>query len=319
MLNIGTSMLLGLLLASAILGMVAAAVAAACTRYGGLATTIEYDLLILEMMWPFSSCVFLDKLAGGACQSPPASFLVRGLWPVRFSGEQSVCCALKSDSDSEFQASAILDLAPQLRHLFPDLSLRGSDTALWEAQWDTYGRCLGLSERLYFRRILELSRRFDFMRALSAQGIVASDHRTHKLSTVQKAANAAVGGFHVRIRCRQLWRGPILDAVHVCLDPDTFHVVDCSMECAERDIACCPKGVRLTMPFWGRENGVSGSRRNSSGSVVDGKGDGIGVNVGEGPGYWIGQVAVAIVLAGGVIFWAFSALGMRRDSEYLRI
>lgn len=283
----------------------------------------EYDSLVLSMMWPFSSCVFLDKLAGGACQSPPANFVVRGLWPVRASGDQPVCCGLDSDSDSDFKASSILDLAPQLRHLFPDLSLRGSDTDLWEAQWEAYGACTGLSCRSYFRRIVELSRRFDFMRAFSAQGIVASDHRVHKLSTVERAANAAVGGFQVRIRCKQSRLGPVLDAIHVCLDASSFHVVDCPSSCFEGDIACCPKGSRLTMPFWGRDSSGSGEGQNSSSvDSKDEKDDDDYLASGERVGYWIGQVTVALVLFGGIGFWVHSTIDRRRSpstSDYQRI
>lgn len=297
----------------------------ACADNGHVAGTYaEYDSLVLSMMWPFSSCVFLDKLAGGACQSPPANFVVRGLWPVKVIGEQPLCCGSKSEDGSDFKATAILDLAPQLRHLFPDLSFRDSDTDLWKAQWEAYGACTGLTCRAYFRRIVELSRRFDFMRAFSAQGIVASDHRIHKLSTVQRAANAAVGGSEVRIRCRQSWLGPVLDAIHVCLDATSFHVVDCPASCPDSDIACCPKGSRLTMPFWGRDNGSSGLSRNSSSSGhPNGKthpGDRPVPD--EGIGYWIGQVAVALVLFGGVAFWVYSTIDRRRapaSSEYQRI
>lgn len=288
-------------------------------------TNSEYDWLVLSMMWPFSSCVFLDNLAGSACQSPPANFLVRGLWPVKVNDDQPLCCGSASEVVSPFETSSILDLAPQLRHLFPDLTFRDSDTDLWRAQWEAYGVCTGLSCRSYFRRIVELSRRFDFMRAFSAQGIVASDHRVHKLSTVQRAANAAVGGSQVRIRCRQSWRGPVLDAVHVCLDTTSFHVVDCDTSCPEKnDIACCPRGSHLTIPFWGRDNGNGGLNRNlSSSKHPNGKEpQGSHVVSNDGAGYWIGQFAVAVVLFGGVVFWLHSTIDRRRTSasaEYQRL
>lgn len=298
----------------------------ACVDNGHHTGTLsEYDSLVLSMMWPFSSCVFLDNLAGSACQSPPANFLVRGLWPVKVIGEQPLCCGSKSEEGSQFETSTILDLAPQLRHLFPDLTFRESDTDLWRAQWEAYGACTGLSCRSYFRRIVELSRRFDFMRAFSAQGIVASDHRIHKLSSVQRAANAAVGGARVRIRCRQSWLGPVLDAVHICLDASSFHVVDCDTSCPEEnDIACCPKGSRLTMPFWGRDNSNAGLMRNSSSSSHPNEKRHPGKRVvpEEGIGYWIGQVAVAAVMVGGVAFWVYSTIDRRRtpvSAEYQRI
>jgi ribonuclease I len=294
-----------------------------CEANSTRAEQAGFDLLVLSMMWPFSSCVFLDKLAGDACESPPATFVVRGLRPTSLAGPQPLCCAPSQPSDlrADDALDQVKDIAPQLRRLFPDLSLRGSASDLWAAQWEKYGACTGLSCRAYFRRVLELARRFDFMRALSARGIVASDHRRHKMSAVQRAADAAVGGARVRVRCKQTWRGTVLDALHICLDTSGVRVVDCPASCAEGDVGCCESGSHVTLPFWSRDTGAAG--RNASGDGGRGQQhDGAGEHAAE---YWAGQATGIIVLVGGVAFWIFkqSTIDRRRTgtgiTDYQRI
>lgn len=267
-------------------------------------------MLVLAMQWPASTCVFLAEVAGDACRSPLAAFVVRGLWPTRFAGPQPKCCGL-----ARFSMAAIADLIPQLRHLWPDFTKGGSSTDLWASQWQRHGSCSGFSCRLYFRRVLELARRFDFLRALSAQGIVASDHRTHKLASVQRALNAAVGGSRVSVRCRKSWKGDVLDAVHVCLQAAGSSVISCPAECLKLEEDCC--GERLRIPFWSRDGGGGNlGKRNSSMPNEPGRGRGdnrgAGGAVPDPAGYWTGQVVGICALVGGAGFWIFKQATLDR-------
>lgn len=267
----------------------------------------DFDILVLAMQWPASACIVLDDAAGDACRSPPAAFVVRGLWPTRVVGVQPRCC-----HRGNFSVAAIADLTPQLRHLWPVLSRGASATELWESQWMKHGSCTGLSCRSYFRRVVELARRFDFLRALSAQGIVASDHRTHRLADVQSALDAAVGGSRVNVRCRKSWKGSVLDSIHVCLDSSGSIVGSCPTKCNKVEDDCC--GARLRIPFWSRDNGSGsfGRRNRSTSTGGHGENRNAGGAVPDPAGYWTGQVVGICVLVGGAGFWIFKQATLDR-------
>jgi ribonuclease I len=269
-------------------------------------TAPTVDMLVLALQWPFSVCTFLGREAGIACMSPPASFIVGGLWPSQESGHYPLCClaspyALGTRNNS-FALGRIVDLEPQLRRLWPDLSSRESATRLWKMQWDKHGTCSRFTVRGYFRKVLELARRFDFMRALSAEGIVASAQRRHTLSKVQRAVNYATGGSSVRLECRRTWQGTILTALHVCFDADGFRAVDCPFACKKRGDTCCHTGELIQIPYWSREsnippeNATSATGPDGASGETDARGNG---------NYLAGQIAGILVVVAGIGVWLF--------------
>lgn len=292
----------------------------------------NFDVLVLSLVWPFSSCIHLQNMAGDVCQSPPVGFVVRGLWPARNSSHQPSCCGAGRGSAyrSNFNPAEIIDLAPQLRHVFPDLSVYSSPLRLWRLQWDVFGSCSRLTQRAFFRKMIELYRKFTFYRALSASGIVASDHRTHSLSSIQAVIEGSLQK-RVHIFCQDSWKGTILDGINVCLDKRGGRVVDCPRKCtrgATKEQKCCEEGSRLTIPFWSREKGRPKGALNSS-APVDATQGGQAAAQNDygmrGQGYWVGQVLGFIMVAGGVSFWIFkqSTLDWRRPTaashDYQRI
>lgn len=260
----------------------------------------DYDILVLALQWPFSTCVSLGDAAGDACLSPPAAFIIDGLWPARVAGEQPRCCfAGRNRSDAIFSVAPIVDLTPQLRHMWPDMSQDANPRSLWKAQWEKHGSCSTFSCRAYFRKVLELSRRFDFLRALSAQGVVASARRSHKFDRVQDAADVAAGGSRVRLRCHRTSRGTVLDALHVCTDKDGLRTVNCPASCMEDDQACCQTGERIRIPFWSYE------RNSENQSSVPNDSKDSSVQRQESSGISISAIAGVAVLACACIAWLF--------------
>lgn len=236
----------------------------ACNNTSSEPAPSDYDILILALQWPFSTCVSLGDAAGDACQSPPAAFVIDGLWPARVAGEQPRCCVMGLNAtEAAFSLAPIVDLTPQLLRLWPDMSANADPKRLWREQWERHGSCSNFSCRAYFRKVLELSRRFDFLHALSAQGVVASARRSHRFSHVQQAANVAVGGSQVRLRCHRSTHGTVLDALHVCTDRDGLRTVDCPASCMEDDQACCRTGQRIQIPFWSFERNVENTTSSS--------------------------------------------------------
>ena len=193
------------------------------------------------MQWPFSVCATSSPHTADVCRSPPTSFTVRGLWPTASKTEQSpTCCGLP------FSEAAISDIAPALRRYWPDLSTRANDVALWETQWLIHGSCSGLLQRNYFRKVLELSRRYAFLRSLNAEGIVASLEKDHDFNTVQRGVSEAAGGHRVLMRCTRANGHYYLDALQVCLHRESFSTVDCPNQCLD----CCSSNEKIRIPYW---------------------------------------------------------------------
>lgn len=217
-------------------------------------TSATYDLLVLSMRWPFSACAFLGSNAGAACSSPPAAFVVGGLRPGTLKGAPPMCCGSGLESlDREFSLVPISDIAPQLLRLWPDFRQNESTIDMWRLYWQRYGSCTSFSLRTYFRKILVLSRRFDFLRALSAEGVVASGQRVHDQAVVQRAVNTAVGGFHVCMSCRAANNVVILRDIRVCLNKQGTRPIDCPEECGATTDEVCDPGRPLRIPFWRHE------------------------------------------------------------------
>ena len=256
--------------------------------------TASYDILIFSLHWPFSVCEGLGEEAGLACESPPAKFTIRGLWPTSRQGPSPVCCSGKKQGVEDFSLLEIVDLAPQLLHFWPDLTHKSNGPALWESQWIEYGSCSGLSLRSYFRKAVELCRRYDFERALLAHGVVTATAKTNRYSVLQTAVNSATGGYQVSLRCRKIKKEVLLDTIQVCLNKNLFTTMDCSDYCLSKSDDCCNANERISLPY----------RRNELGNEEDHS------NITEPPSIstasdsvdWKGAIAgiVFILLSGGI-------------------
>lgn len=197
------------------------------------------------MQWPFSVCATISPHTANVCRSPPTSFTVRGLWPTASEkGQSPTCCGMP------FSTAAISDIAPALRRYWPDLSARADDVALWKTQWLIHGSCSGLLQRNYFRKVLELSRRYAFLRSLNAEGIVASLEKDHDFNTVQRGVNEAAGGHRVHMRCVRANGHYYLDALQVCLHRGSFSTVDCPHHCIDGNDDCCSSNEKIRIPYW---------------------------------------------------------------------
>jgi ribonuclease I len=317
-------------------------------------TALSFDMLVLALQWPFSVCTHLGPDAGYVCMSPPASFIVQGLWPANVSGDRPRCCGAPLISsgnnggraggnsaenevgvnskgggrgvrNTTFALGRIIDLEPQLRRMWPDLSLHGSAASLWSAQWQKHGTCSRFTVRGYFRKVLELARRFDFMRAMSAEGIVASAQRRHKLANLQRAVNYASGGFAVRLECRRIWKGTILISLLVCFDADGFRAVDCPTGCATGDDRCCHTGELIQIPYWSRETNIPPENGTGTAPADDGGPSGV-TDAPSSGNYWAGQIVGLAVVIAGVAIWLFKQFFEQRgplssslENQYVRI
>lgn len=182
---------------------------------------------ILSFQWPFTTCALNPPPPTLICQAPPASFTVEA-FRSSFDNMESfpTCCG------TPFLVAPIVDLAPALRRFWPDLSPSSNDWGLWRFQWLRFGSCCGLTQRTYFRRVLQLARQYDFVRTLKVAGIDVSGSKEHSLSHVQQAIDDAVGGFHVQLRCvrHHSSHSALLHKLQVCLSPSHFAVVDCQFD-----------------------------------------------------------------------------------------
>lgn len=188
-------------------------------------------------------------------------------------------------------------MTPALRHFWPDLSPDADDAALWREAWLQHGSCSGLGLRAYFRKVLELSRRYDFLRALNAEGVVASVEKAHGYDTVQNALNEATGGYQVGLRCKRSADGVFLDAVQVCLQKTGFATRHCPDDCLDGDLGCCLPEDEIRIPYWRHEYGGTGEGNETSADA--------GEELGDVRGFWVGQIAGVVVLGGGLAYWTF--------------
>eukprot|EP00178_Gracilaria_changii_P001254 TRINITY_DN1174_c0_g2_i1.p1 TRINITY_DN1174_c0_g2~~TRINITY_DN1174_c0_g2_i1.p1 ORF type:complete len:388 (-),score=107.84 TRINITY_DN1174_c0_g2_i1:206-1330(-) len=211
-----------------------------------------FDMYVLSLQWPFSSCS-LSSSRAPICQYPPPSFVVRGLWPSSHSLQWSPTCCSAS-----FSLSTILDIAPALRRYWPDLQ-HADEPQLWRRQWLLHGSCSALGLRTYFKKVLELSRRYDFVRSLNSHGVVASANKPHDLQLVQRALDEATGGYHVRMRCeRSSSSSNMLRAVHVCLHKTRFDTINCAAQCDAQHTHCCDATQPILIPYWSHGGGGGG-------------------------------------------------------------
>lgn len=278
-----------------------------CTPAPGLPRRANFSLYVLSMQWPFSVCA-TTQAASEACRSPPAAFIVRGLWPTSDTpGGSPTCCG------ATFSLAPILDIAPALARFWPDLSPANDTVAMWSRQWLLHGSCSGLAMRTYFRRVLDLSRRYDFLRALNAVGVVAATKTAHEFQLLQKGVNEATGGYHVQMRCRHAGKHILLDAIQVCLHKTRLETVHCPTVCLDGDVRCCKEDDEIHIPYW---------RHSRGGDGVQWTGD--NPSKGQSGPMWIGQIAGILVLAAGLAFWMFKQFWERDDgrpnrSQYQRL
>ncbi|PXF40788.1 Ribonuclease S-7 [Gracilariopsis chorda] len=211
-------------------------------------TRVHFELYVLSLHWPFSVCS-RPTAHSALCHYPPPTFTIGGLWPLSTSrSAQPTCCA------RSFSLSTIFDIAPALRRYWPDFE-HADEAALWRTQWVLHGSCSGLGLRTYFKKVLELSRRYDFVRALNSHGVVASTNKAHAFELVQNALNEATGGYRVRMRCEKALNHTVLHAVHVCLHNTRFDTINCPHTCVistndSSQQGCCDPSKRIYIPYW---------------------------------------------------------------------
>lgn len=276
----------------------------------------NFTLYVLSLHWPFTVCLTNSTsglpLQTSSCFPPPPTFTINHFYPVSLSPtpHSPTCCP------AQFSLAPILDIAPALSRIWPDLSPSNDAVALWKSQWLTHGACSGLPLRTYFKNVLTLTHRYDFLRALNAAGIViAGRRRGYPAQQLQTALDYATGGFKVKLRCRrttqQIDQPVYLEAIQICLGRTRLETINCPSLCLKGDVGCCQDDDQITIPYWGNHD-----------SDIDGHHLGSPSN---GPAHlWIRQIAGAIVIAAGVAFWVFKQFWERDDqrpsrSQYLRM
>lgn len=206
----------------------------------------SFSFYVLSLQWPCTVCALNPRPLTQNCEVPPATFTVSSLWPANEPLlQQPTCC------DVPFSLPSILDLTPALRRFWPDLTPLADDIAQWDYQWRRYGSCSGLSQRVYFRRVLQLARQIDFVRALKVAGINISGIRRYPLDDIQRAVTAAADGFNVRIICLYdpAFPAPLLQKLQVCFSP-SFELINCPLHLTHPDFnqsLCTAK--RLVIPY----------------------------------------------------------------------
>lgn len=210
-----------------------------------------FAFYVLSLQWPFTRCALNPPPLTPICQVPPVTFTIHSLRPALSpSSDPPLCCG------RPFHLSAMVDLAPALHHFWPDLSSQANDVAQWHLQWLRYGACSPISQRIYFRRILSLTRQFNFVRAFTALGVNVRGDQNPKFPMVQRVANAAVGGFQVRLLCAHLppLSTPLLKELQLCFSSDTFAIIDCPIPKLPLDRVSttpdmCQEATHISIPY----------------------------------------------------------------------
>ncbi len=126
----------------ALFGLCAAAFSvAAHAQYDGArraSTAGRFDYYILSLSWSPSYCAgegMADRDPRQCGRDRRFSFVVHGLWPQHERGWPSECASPQRDAPPALAAS-MLDIMPSPR--------------LVEHEWDSHGKCSGLSAQAYF-------------------------------------------------------------------------------------------------------------------------------------------------------------------------
>lgn len=189
----------------------------------------DFSHFTLSLQWPYTTCYHIESLPPTQnCQLPPATFTISSFWPSCSLPQTSPTCC-KSNNNHSFSLSPILDLTPTLRRFWPSLyKTFENDEDEWKFNWQRYGACSQLTERIYFRKVLQLCRLYDLIRVLKSYGINVSATRKYSVDVVYKAAKNTVGGYNVRLLCINHGDDSFyLHELHICFHKFDYHIINC--------------------------------------------------------------------------------------------
>lgn len=131
----------GRLLAASLTVLLAGSAAAHATSELENAPRRKVDFYVLSLAWAPSYCARRgDKADRDLCDKTPAyGFIVHGLWPQYNQGYPTNCGGADGEKVTEDNLASIARIMPR----------RGLATR----EWQTHGRCTGLSQEDYFSKI----------------------------------------------------------------------------------------------------------------------------------------------------------------------
>jgi ribonuclease T2 len=162
----------------------------------------RYDFYLLNLSWSFDFC----SIQGTSTHcTPPAGFVVHGLWPQNNDGTWPAFCA---DRPGPALPKKNLDITP--------------DLSLLQHEWDKHGTCTVLTPTRFFA----LEHRA--LRAISIPPLFRSLDRAITLTPSDvveqfEKANPSYPSGSIVVSCKQ----NRLTAVEVCLSKDTLKPLAC--------------------------------------------------------------------------------------------
>ena len=158
----------------------------------------KIDFYVLSLAWAPSYCARRgDKADKNLCDAVPAyGFVVHGLWPQYNQGYPLNCTGADGEKVSAENLRAIANVMPR--------------TGLAASEWQTHGRCTGLSQDDYFSKIRAAYRAVTMPRDIPHLG---RSVRPIDVENAFLAANPALPRNGISIGCGSRF----LREVHICL------------------------------------------------------------------------------------------------------
>ncbi|XP_060557218.1 ribonuclease Oy-like isoform X1 [Ruditapes philippinarum] len=192
----------------------------------------KWDHFMFAQAWPPGTCADAGK-EHHTCHigSQVKSWTIHGLWPTLGETKGPTSC----NTSWTFDFSKIASLASQLKTYWPNLYNDTTQDSFWAYEWIKHGTC-GTNlpdisnEYKYFKKSLDLIRKYDMGAILSDSNVVPSKTTMYSfddfLNAVQKAT-----GFPPVLQCTITEQNGekyhLIDQIQICLNKD-FSPRSCS-------------------------------------------------------------------------------------------
>ncbi|KAK3597641.1 hypothetical protein CHS0354_040006 [Potamilus streckersoni] len=136
----------------------------------------DFDIFVFSEQWPPATCI-KGRQEKKTCKMPLVYnyWTIHGLWPCSSSGDNPKYCPGPS-----FNFSQISNLTEELISYWPDIYDKRSIQGLWNHEWTCHGTCAQTipatkNERRYFKKNLELIKKFNITSILSNHNVSPSE------------------------------------------------------------------------------------------------------------------------------------------------
>uniref|UniRef100_A0A0B7A509 Uncharacterized protein n=1 Tax=Arion vulgaris TaxID=1028688 RepID=A0A0B7A509_9EUPU len=186
----------------------------------------SWDFLLLAQFWPGASCIYFDEYTECPVPQGQVGWIIHGLWPSVFSGQQPRMC----DPSMTFDITEIQPLRTELDKQWPYLNKSGDSTFLWKHEWDEHGTCaytlpILQGELSYFNVTLQLHSTLDIFSALSTANIVPTTDNLYSLTDIWTAVVNKYTKLP-QIACLHSKHKYYLDQIYLCYNK-SLNLIDC--------------------------------------------------------------------------------------------